>query len=211
MHETSTNPAVAAVLAVDASGSLFLAADQPPPAERPNPWLVSEDTSPLLGCYGDPWPARQRSTVLPEGSLPRCFASGVRPVAVRPDQRMYAAIAVRPPDAGQGPHPEWLRGFRAGMLRDAVNTLETRQADYNSPLRSRTPGTRAARRRTGAIAPRRPAVLQVFNHGVTTKAACFLKRNAQAFPPHDRPNAIPPYLPNAEMRADAAGATTTSP
>lgn len=190
-----------------------LAADQPPPADRPNIlWLVSEDTSPLLGCYGDPLartPTLDR--LAREGVLyQRCFAQPVcAPSRFALISGMYAASCGPAHQMrAQGRIPEWLRGFPA-LLRDAgYYTSNNAKTDYNSPIRiaDAWDACSAKAHWRNRTAPDQP-FFSVFNHGVTHEGCLFPEKELPlAFPPHDPAEMrIPPYLPDTpEMRADAA-------
>lgn len=108
--------------------------------DRPNVlWLVSEDTSPYVGAYGDP--------VAATPTLDRLAAEGVRyrnafstsPVCA--PSRFAIITGVHAESAGPAQHmrasgniPAWLRGFPA-YLRDAgVYCTNNAKTDYNAPI-----------------------------------------------------------------------------
>ncbi|MHB8899624.1 MAG: sulfatase-like hydrolase/transferase [Thermoguttaceae bacterium] len=190
-----------------------LAADQSPPAGRPNIlWLVSEDTSPLLGCYGDPLARTPRLDRLARDGVlyERCFAQPVcAPSRFALISGMFAASCGPAHHMrAQGRIPAWLRGFPA-LLQDAgYHTSNNAKTDYNSPISVAdawdASGAKAHWRHLPS--PNQP-FFSVFNHAVTHESCLFPKKELPlAFPPSD-PAAmrIPPYLPDTpEIRADAA-------
>ncbi len=118
---------------------LLLACGTTVAAERPNIlWLVSEDNTTLLGCYGDPLARTPTLDKLArEGVLfERCFAqpvcapsrftliTGTYAVSSGPANHMRA----------KGKISSWLTGFPE-LLRDAgYYTTNNAKTDYNAPL-----------------------------------------------------------------------------
>ena len=102
---------------------------EPEPGERPNIlWLVSEDSSPMLGCYGDPvartpvLDALAKKGIVFDAcyAMPVCAPSrftlitGMYPTTCGPAQHMRA----------QGKIPAWLKGFPARTQASLIRNLE---------------------------------------------------------------------------------------
>ena len=146
------------------------AADTP---DRPNIlWLVSEDTNPYLGCYGDPLantPTIDR--LAKEGVLyERCFAqpvcapsrftliTGVNAASAGPAEHMRA----------QGKIPTWLKGFPALLREAGYYATNNAKTDYNSPVNIKQAWDESSkdahwRKRSNPAQP----FFSVFNHEVT--------------------------------------------
>jgi arylsulfatase A-like enzyme len=181
--------------------------------DRPNIlWLVSEDNTTLLGCYGDPLARTPTLDKLArEGVLfERCFAqpvcapsrftliTGTFAVASGPANHMRA----------QGIIPPWLTGFPT-LLRDAgYYTTNNAKTDYNAPINAKQAWNECGNR---AHYGKRPDPQQpffsVFNHEVTHESCLFPAREAAPdFTPTDPAKVrVPPYQPDTpEIRADWA-------
>jgi len=192
---------------------LLLACGTTVAAERPNIlWLVSEDNTTLLGCYGDPLARTPTLDKLArEGVLfERCFAqpvcapsrftliTGTYAVSSGPANHMRA----------KGKIPSWLTGFPE-LLRDAgYYTTNNAKTDYNAPLPLKRiwneSGNKAHyRKRPDARQP----FFSVFNHEVTHESCLFPVKDVPLdFTPTDPAKVrIPPYQPDTpEIRADWA-------
>ncbi len=186
------------------------AADTP---DRPNIlWLVSEDTNPYLGCYGDPLahtPTIDR--LAKEGVLyERCFAqpvcapsrftliTGIKAATAGPAEHMRA----------QGKIPKWLKGFPS-LLRDAgYYASNNAKTDYNSSINPKETWDESGkdahwRKRPDSAQP----FFSVFNHEVTHESCLFPEKELPLkLPPTDRAKVrIPAYQPDTpEIRDDLA-------
>ncbi len=208
-HGRKLNFAILGVLLPALLGA-FPAAAAP---ERPNIlWLVSEDNTTLLGCYGDPLartPTLDR--LAREGVLfERCFAqpvcapsrftliTGTFAVSSGPANHMRA----------QGRIPSWLKGFPALLREAGYYTANNAKTDYNAPID--IPATwndsgRSAHYRNRPDA--RQPFFSVFNHEVTHESCLFPEQDVKLnFTPTDPAQVrVPPYQPDTpEIRADWA-------
>jgi arylsulfatase A-like enzyme len=183
------------------------------PVDRPNIlWVVSEDTSPLLGCYGDPLahtPTLDR--LASKGVLfERCFAQPVcAPSRFALITGMYAAMC-GPAEhmRAQGNIPPWLKGFPAYLRKIGYYTSNNAKTDYNAPINMKEAWDESSR---NAHWRKRPDAQQpffsVFNHEVTHESCLFpLDKGDLGLPPLDPARVrIPPYQPDTpELRADWA-------
>lgn len=182
------------------------AADAPP--ARPNIlWLVSEDTTTTLACYGDaavPTPAidgMARDGVVYE----RCFTqpvcapsratlvTGVHAASFGPAEHMRAS----------GHLPPGLQGFPA-LLRDAgYFTTNNAKTDYNAPVDIKRAWNECGKEAHWRHRSPGQAFFSVFNHEVTHESCLFPVKDTPAVDPAGV--RIPPYLPDTpEIRADYA-------
>ena len=124
--------------------SMFVSLAQLLPAvaaapERPNIlWLVSEDNTTLLGCYGDPLARTPTLDKLArEGVLfERCFAQPVcAPSRFTLITGMFA-VSSGPANhmRAQGKIPSWLKGFPALLREAGYYTANNAKTDYNAPI-----------------------------------------------------------------------------
>jgi arylsulfatase A-like enzyme len=184
-------------------------------ADRPNIlWLVSEDNTTLLGCYGDPiarTPTLDR--LAREGVLfERCFAqpvcaparftliTGTFAVSSGPAHHMRAA----------GKMPDWLEGFPARLRAAGYFTANNAKTDYNAPISLKQTWNESGKNATYRHrADDGQPFFSVFNHEVTHESCLFpasLKNTPAGFVQTD-PGAVrvPPYQPDTpEIRADWA-------
>jgi arylsulfatase A-like enzyme len=193
--------------------ALFLLAARGAAAARPNIlWLVSEDNTTLLGCYGDPLARTPTLDKLArEGVLfERCFAqpvcapsrftliTGTYAVSSGPANHMRA----------QGKIPSWLKGFPVLLSEAGYYTTNNAKTDYNAPIQPRQTwdesGNKAHYRKRPD--PQQP-FFSVFNHEVTHESCLFPAKDVPlTFTPTDPAKVrIPPYQPDTpEIRADWA-------
>jgi len=135
--------------------SLASAADVP---ARPNVlWITWEDSSPLMGCYGDPL------AITP--NLDRVAARGVRythafsVAGVCAPSRSCLITGVYPSSLGTqhmrctGTLPPEVVCFTEHLRKAGYYCSNNAKTDYNFSL-PKVPGTSRATRPTGAIAPR---------------------------------------------------------
>ncbi|OHE78803.1 MAG: hypothetical protein A2107_04200 [Verrucomicrobia bacterium GWF2_62_7] len=190
-----------------------LAAEKPAPGERPNIlWLVSEDNSPLLGCYGDPLARTPTIDRLArEGVLyERCFAQPVcAPSRFALVSGMYAASCGPAHHmCAQGRIPAWLRGFPTLLREAGYFTSNNVKTDYNSPISVKEAWNECSGKAHWRNRPRsQQPFFSVFNHVVTHESCLFPERELPLeFPPNDPAKMrIAPYLPDTpEIRADWA-------
>ncbi len=181
--------------------------------DKPNIlWLVSEDTNPYLGCYGDPLartPTIDR--LAKEGNLyERCFAqpvcapsrftliTGINAASAGPAEHMRA----------QGRIPSWLKGFPAALRDAGYYTSNNAKTDYNSPIKTNEAWNECDkqahwRKRPDSVQP----FFSVFNHEVTHESCLFPESELPLkLPPTDRAKVrIPAYQPDTpEIRDDLA-------
>jgi len=181
--------------------------------ERPNIlWLVSEDNTTLLGCYGDPLARTPTLDKLArEGVLfERCFAqpvcapsrftliTGTFAVSSGPANHMRA----------QGKIPKWLKGFPALLREDGYYTANSAKTDYNAPINLQETWNESGKSAHYRNRPdARQPFFSVFNHEVTHESCLFPEQAAKLdFTPTDPARVrVPPYQPDTpEIRADWA-------
>jgi arylsulfatase A-like enzyme len=182
-------------------------------AERPHIlWLVSEDNTTLLGCYGDPLARTPTLDKLArEGVLfERCFTqpvcapsrftliTGTFAVSSGPAQHMRAA----------GKLPSGLKGFPALLREAGYYTANNAKTDYNAPINLQQTWDECGK---NAYWRKRPEPQQpffsIFNHEVTHESCLFPEQDVKlGFTPTDPARVrIPPYQPDTpEIRADWA-------
>jgi arylsulfatase A-like enzyme len=184
-----------------------------PASERPNIlWLVSEDNTTLLGCYGDPvarTPAIDK--LARDGVLfERCFSqpvcapsrftiiTGTYSVSSGPANHMRA----------DGGIPPWMKGFPTFLHQAGYHTSNRAKTDYNARINMKETWTESGRNahyrnRSG---PEQP-FFSVFNHEITHESCLFPEQDVEFdFTPTDPADVrLPPYLPDTpEIRADWA-------
>lgn len=181
--------------------------------DRPNIlWLVSEDNSTLLGCYGEPLARTPTLDKLArEGVLfERCFAQPV--CAPSRFTLITGTLAVSSGPAhhmrAQGKIPSWLKGFPTLLREAGYYTANNAKTDYNAPINLKETWNES---RKDAHYRNRPDAQQpffsVFNHEVTHESRLFPEKDvALDFTPTDPAKIrIPPYQPDTpEIRADWA-------
>lgn len=181
--------------------------------ERPNIlWLVSEDNTTLLGCYGNPLARTPRLDKLArEGVLfERCFAqpvcapsrftliTGTFAVSSGPANHMRA----------QGRIPSWLKGFPARLREAGYYTANNAKTDYNAPINPQETWNESGKSAHYRNRPdARQPFFSVFNHEVTHESCLFPELDVKlGFTPTDPTEVrVPPYqLDTPEIRADWA-------
>ena len=196
-----------ALLAVSLSAGAALQASDTPPG-RPNIlWLVSEDTTTTLACYGDttaPTPAIDR--MAREGVVyERCFTqpvcapsratliTGVHAASFGPAEHMRAS----------GHLPQGLQGFPALLRAAGYFTTNNAKTDYNAPVDIKKAWNECGQKAHWRDrAPGQP-FFSVFNYEVTHESCLFPENEAPTVDPASV--RIPPYLPDTpEIRADYA-------
>ncbi|HOK76478.1 MAG TPA: sulfatase-like hydrolase/transferase [Verrucomicrobiota bacterium] len=197
---------MAIIAAVSASASSA-------PEKRPNIlWLVSEDNTTLLGCYGNPLARTPTIDRLArEGVLfTRCFSqpvcapsrftliTGTFAVCSGPAHHMRA----------QGKIPSWMKGFPAYLRESGYYTSNNAKTDYNSNISLSETWHECSR--TAHYQNRRdPAqpFFAVFNHEVTHESCLFPEKDVPlGLEPTDPARVrVPSYQPDTpEIRADWA-------
>lgn len=182
-------------------------------AEHPNIlWLVSEDNTTLLGCYGDPLARTPTLDKLArEGVLfERCFAqpvcapsrftliTGTFAVSSGPAEHMRA----------KGKIPAWFKGFPALLREAGYYAANNSKTDYNSPIDPRQTWNESGKKAhyRNRTAPEQP-FFSVFNHEVTHEGQIFPERKPPlSLPPTDPGTVrVPAYQPDTpEIRTDWA-------
>lgn len=175
-------------------------------------WLVSEDNSTFLGCYGD---ALARTPTIDKLSregitYERCFAqpvcapsrfaliTGMFAVSCGPAEHMRAS----------GKIPAWLKGFPSFLREAGYYATNNAKTDYNSPIEPAktwdASGKQAHYRNRKD--PAQP-FFSVFNHEVTHESCLFPENGPQltGAPTDPAKVRIPPYQPDTpEIRTDWA-------
>jgi arylsulfatase A-like enzyme len=180
-------------------------------ANRPNIlWVVSEDNSTFLGCYGDKLAQTPTLDKLArEGVLyENCFAQPVcAPSRFTLITGMYAASCGPAHHMrAQGKIPAWLKGFPAWLREAGYYTSNAAKTDYNAPINMKEAWHESSkkahwRQRSDPAQP----FFSVFNHEVTHESCLFPEQEVPLdFPSLDPAQVrIPPYQPDTpEMRAD---------
>lgn len=176
------------------------------PAARPNIlWLVSEDTTTTLACYGDttaPTPTIDR--MARDGIVyDRCFTqpvcapsratliTGVHAASFGPAEHMRA----------NGHLPAGLQGFPALLRATGYFTTNNAKTDYNAPVDIKKAWNECGKSAHWRDrAPGQP-FFSVFNYEVTHESCLFPENEAPTVDPATV--RIPPYLPETpEIRAD---------
>lgn len=192
---------------------LLLAGHAAVAGERPNIlWLVSEDNTTLLGCYGDPLARTPTLDKLAhEGVLfERCFAqpvcapsrftliTGTFVVSSGPANDMRAS----------GKIPSWMKGFPALLRQAGYYTANNAKTDYNAPIDLGETWDACGKSAHFQNRPNRnQPFFSAFNYEVTHESCLFPKQDKPlGFPPTDPAKVrIPPYQPDTpEIRADWA-------
>jgi len=193
--------------------ALALALHVPAVADRPNIlWLVSEDNTTLLGCYGDPLARTPTLDKLAsEGILfERCFAQPVcAPSRFTLITGTFAASS-GPANhmRAQGEIPKQMVGFPA-LLRDTgYFTTNHSKTDYNAPINidrnwDECGNDASPLKRPDATQP----FFRIFNYTVSHESCLFPEKEQKLnFKPTDPADVrVPPYQPDTpEIRADWA-------
>lgn len=195
------------------SGLALMAALAGWAAERPNIlWLVSEDTTTMLGCYGDAFARTPTLDKLArEGVLfERCFA---QPVCA---PSRFALITGMPSITcgpaghmrGTGKIPGFVKGFPAYLRKAGYYTCNNSKTDYNSPINIGETWDRSGAQAhyKNRSQPSQP-FFSVFNHVVTHESSLFPEKDVEVEFERSDPAKVrlPPYLPDTpEIRADIA-------
>ena len=195
------------------AASLPLAAGAAEKRTRPNIlWLVSEDNSPLLGCYGDPVARTPHLDALAAKgivfercySMPVCAPSrfaliaGLYPAACGPAHNMRAS----------GKIPAWLKGFPTYLRQAGYYTTNNAKTDYNSPIDIREAWNACSKKGDWKDRPSPDTpFFSVFNHEACHESCLFPpeKRFAGLTPTDPARVRVRPYQPDTpEVRADLA-------
>lgn len=177
-------------------------------AERPNIlWLVSEDTTTTLGCYGDPLartPTLDR--LAREGVLyERCFTQPVcAPSRATLISGMYA-VNFGPAHhmRAQGKIPSWLKGFPAYLREVGYYTSNNAKTDYNSPIDVKESWNECSKKAHWRNRAAGQPFFSVFNHEVTHESCLFPEKEPPTVDPAKV--RVPSYQPDTpEIRADWA-------
>ena len=194
-------------------GALVLSLQLNAIAERPNIlWLVSEDNTTLLGCYGDPLaktPALDK--LASEGVLfENCFA---QPVCA--PSRFTLITGTFAASSGPANHmradgriPKLMTGFPAILRESGYYTTNHSKTDYNAPISidrnwDECGDDASPLKATNSKKP----FFRVFNHTVTHESCLFPEKEQPLdFPTTDPADVrVPPYQPDTPaIRADWA-------
>ena len=180
--------------------------------KRPNIlWLVSEDNSPLLGCYGDPLARTPNLDALAAKGIvfEHCYAmpvcapsrftliSGMYPTTCGPAHNMRAA----------GKIPAWLKGFPEYLREAGYYTTNNAKTDYNAPFDIKKIWNECGKKADWKDRPT-PSTpfFSVYNHEVCHESCLFPETKTFDFVPTDPAKVrVRPYQPDTpEMRADIA-------
>ncbi len=181
--------------------------------DRPNIlWIVSEDNSPMLGCYGDPDAMTPNLDKLAERGVRYTRAFANSPVCS--SARSTLVMGMHPVTTGMINHrrridiPEWLEAYPVAMRKAGYYCTNNEKTDYNF-TRSHTAewderGNNAHYRNR----PKDKPFFAVFNTGITHEGQFF--PNAK-MPERNKPSrdpksfTLPPYYPDiSEVRHDYA-------
>ncbi len=184
------------------------AADHPAPAGKPNIlWLVAEDMTTTLACYGDPTALTPTIDRLAREGIvyERCFTqpvcapsrfgliSGMYPVTCGPAHQMRA----------QGHIPSWLKGFPAYLRAAGYYTSNNSKTDYNSPIDIKEAWDESSKQAHWRNRSPGQPFFSVFNHEVTHESCLFPEKEEPTVDPAKV--RVPPYQPDTpEIRADWA-------
>jgi len=187
---------------------LALAAVAANGADRPNIlWLVSEDMTTTLACYGDATaPTPTLDKLAREGVLyERCFTQPVcAPSRATLISGMYA-VNFGPAHhmRAQGKIPEWLKGFPAYLREAGYYTSNNAKTDYNSPINIKEAWNECSKKAHWRNRAAGQPFFSVFNHEVTHESCLFPEKEAPTVDPAKV--RVPPYQPDTpEIRADWA-------
>ena len=194
---------------------LILTACAAAAADRPNIlWLVSEDNTTLLGCYGDPLARTPTLDKLAgEGVLfERCFAqpvcapsrftliTGTFAVSSGPANHMRASGRMAPE----------ITGFPTLLREAGYYTSNNAKTDYNAEIDIKQTWNQSGRKAGYHLRgnPGQP-FFSVFNHEVTHESCLFPKKDNETAPAHTPTDParvrIPAYQPDTpEIRNDWA-------
>ncbi|MCX8108453.1 MAG: sulfatase-like hydrolase/transferase [Verrucomicrobiae bacterium] len=183
------------------------------PGKRPNIlWLVSEDNTTLLGCYGDPIARTPTLDKLGhEGVIfTRCFAN---PVCA--PSRFALITGTFAASSGPAHHmrakgkiPSWMEGFPAYLRRVGYYASNNAKTDYNCDIAPEATWDESSR--TAHYKNRRAhdqPFFAVFNHEITHESCLFPEKDVTlGFEPTNPAKVhLPPYQPDTpEIRADWA-------
>jgi len=177
-------------------------------ADRPNIlWLVSEDTTTTLACYGDTTaPTPTIDKLAREGIVyERCFTQPVcAPSRATLIAGMYA-ICSGPAHhmRAQGKIPDWLKGFPAYLREAGYYTSNNAKTDYNSPINVKEAWNECSRKAHWRNRAAGQPFFSVFNHEVTHESCLFPEKEEPTVDPTKV--RVPPYQPDTpEIRADWA-------
>ena len=188
------------------------AADSPAPAKPNLLWLVSEDNTTLLGCYGDPLARTPTLDKLARDGVlfERCFTqpvcapsrftliTGTFAVSSGPAQHMRA----------QGKIPPWLKGFPVLLREAGYYTANNAKTDYNAPINLKQTWNESGKNAHWRQRPDpKQPFFSVFNHEVTHESCLFPAQDVKlGLPPTDPAKVrLPPYQPDTpDIRADWA-------
>jgi arylsulfatase A-like enzyme len=177
-------------------------------ADRPNIlWLVSEDTTTTLACYGDrtaPTPTIDK--LAREGIVyERCFT---QPVCAPSRHTLIAGMyAVNSGPAhhmrAQGKIPDWLKGFPAYLREAGYYTSNNAKTDYNAPINVKEAWDESSKKAHWRNRAAGQPFFSVFNHEVCHESCLFPENEEPTVDPAKV--RVPPYQPDTpEIRADWA-------
>ncbi|MBM3861591.1 MAG: sulfatase, partial [Verrucomicrobia bacterium] len=177
-------------------------------ADRPNIlWLVSEDTTTTLACYGDKiTPTPTIDKLAREGIVyERCFT---QPVCAPSRHTLIAgmyAVCSGPAHQmrAQGKIPDWLKGFPAYLREAGYYTSNNAKTDYNSPIDVKEAWNESSKKAHWRNRAAGQPFFSVFNHEVCHESCLFPEKEEPTVDPAKV--RVPPYQPDTpEIRADWA-------
>lgn len=191
-------------------GILMLAFHLRAIAERPNIlWLVSEDNTTLLGCYGDSLAKTPTLDKLAsEGILfENCFAQPV--CAPSRFTLVTGTFAASSGPAHQmrasGKIPDLMTGFPALLRQSGYFTSNHSKTDYNAPIRHDQNWDERGDHASplGAPAKGKP-FFRVFNYNTTHESCLFPEKPQETDDPPTDPKLVklPPYQPDTPAIRD---------
>lgn len=179
--------------------------------ERPNIlWIVSEDNSPFLGCYGDTFATTPRLDKLASEGVRYKRVFSTAPVCA--PSRSTLITGVFPVSMGtehmrsQYPIPDMIRLFPEYLREAGYYTTNNAKTDYNlSPLEGRMDAAWNESSNKATYKNRKPGqpFFAVFNTAISHESSIHKRLDTLMHDPEKAP--IPPYHPHTpEMKRDWA-------
>ena len=189
------------------SAGLFPSPSQQP--DRPNIlWIVSEDNSPLIGCYGDAFATTPNIDRVAASGILYTNAFSSAPVCA--PSRSTLITGVYPPSTGTEnmrsvyPVPEFVKFFPHYLRNAGYYTTNNAKKDYNMPDQpdawNESSGSATYRNRNG-----KQPFFAVFNLGVSHESSLHQSIPTEQLRHKPADVTLPPYHPDTpEMRHDWA-------
>lgn len=178
--------------------------DLPPPNIL---WLVSEDNSPLMGCYGDRFATTPRlDHFATEGIL---YENAFATAPVCAPSRSTLITGMYPPSMGtqhmrsSNPIPDFIEFFPKYLREAGYYCTNNAKKDYNTIDQSAEAWDESSREATYLNRPAGKPFFAIFNQGVSHESSIHKPLDTLKHDPREVP--IPPYHPRTpEMEHDWA-------